>query len=44
MKWKVPRKIADLKKSSYNWIWTDPQPYSNITAITSEDCSGLDSS
>jgi len=27
----------------YNLIWTDPQPYSNITTITSEDCPGLDS-
>ncbi|KAJ5305654.1 phosphoglycerate mutase family protein [Penicillium antarcticum] len=27
---------------SYNIIWTDPSPYSDITAETSEDCAGLD--
>ncbi|KAJ6008557.1 hypothetical protein N7522_003573, partial [Penicillium canescens] len=27
---------------SYNIIWTDPSPYSDITAKTSEDCPGLD--
>ncbi|KAH7413052.1 putative phosphoglycerate mutase family protein [Cadophora sp. MPI-SDFR-AT-0126] len=28
---------------AFNLIWTDPSPYKNITAITSEDCPGLDS-
>ncbi|KAJ5860081.1 phosphoglycerate mutase family protein [Penicillium soppii] len=27
---------------SYNIIWTDPSPYSTITAETSENCPGLD--
>ena len=27
---------------SFNLIWTDPYPYNNITAITSENCPGLD--
>ncbi|KAJ5618617.1 phosphoglycerate mutase family protein [Penicillium herquei] len=26
----------------YNWIWTDPSPYTNVTAWTNEDCPGLD--
>ncbi|KAJ5116863.1 hypothetical protein N7456_001211 [Penicillium angulare] len=28
---------------SFNIIWTDPSPYTSITAETSEDCPGLDS-
>jgi hypothetical protein len=28
---------------SFNIIWTDPSPYSSITAETSENCPGLDS-
>lgn len=27
---------------SYNIIWTDPSDYKHITAMTSEDCPGLD--
>jgi len=27
---------------SFNIIWTDPSPYSTITAMTNEDCPGLD--
>ncbi|KAJ5931046.1 hypothetical protein N7466_006539 [Penicillium verhagenii] len=27
---------------SYNIIWTDPSPYTSITAETSEDCPGFD--
>ncbi|KAJ5594666.1 phosphoglycerate mutase family protein [Penicillium hispanicum] len=27
---------------SFNYIWTDPSPYDNITSWTSEDCPGLD--
>ncbi|KFY45942.1 hypothetical protein V494_00699 [Pseudogymnoascus sp. VKM F-4513 (FW-928)] len=27
---------------SFNLIWTDPSPYSDITATTSENCPGLD--
>ncbi|CAG8933916.1 unnamed protein product [Penicillium salamii] len=27
---------------SFNIIWTDPSPYSDITAETSENCAGLD--
>ncbi|OJJ95766.1 hypothetical protein ASPACDRAFT_55043 [Aspergillus aculeatus ATCC 16872] len=28
---------------SFNLIWTDPSPYTDITAVTSENCPGLDS-
>ncbi|KFY69740.1 hypothetical protein V501_08360 [Pseudogymnoascus sp. VKM F-4519 (FW-2642)] len=28
--------------ASFNLIWTDPSPYSAITATTSENCPGLD--
>ncbi|TVY15731.1 hypothetical protein LARI1_G006053 [Lachnellula arida] len=28
---------------SFNFIWTDPSPYSDITSVTSEMCPGLDS-
>ncbi|RAL15874.1 putative phosphoglycerate mutase family protein [Aspergillus homomorphus CBS 101889] len=27
---------------SFNLIWTDPSPYTDITAVTSENCPGLD--
>lgn len=33
----------DYPDDSYNIIWTDPSPYTSITAETSEDCPGLDS-
>lgn len=32
-----------LTISSFNLIWTDPTPYKDITATTSENCPGLDS-
>ncbi|QKX63754.1 uncharacterized protein TRUGW13939_10925 [Talaromyces rugulosus] len=32
----------DYPDDSYNIIWTDPSPYDNITAQTSENCAGLD--
>lgn len=32
-----------LTGDSFNIIWTDPSPYSTITAETSENCPGLDS-
>ena len=27
---------------SYNLIWIDPSPYTDITSVTSENCPGLD--
>jgi hypothetical protein len=32
----------DYPDDSFNIIWTDPSPYSNITSETSENCAGLD--
>lgn len=28
--------------ASFDIIWTDPSPYTAVTAMTSEDCPGLD--
>ncbi|KAA8641816.1 hypothetical protein EYZ11_006478 [Aspergillus tanneri] len=32
----------EYPSESFDLIWTDPSPYSNITEITSEHCPGLD--
>ncbi|XTI88184.1 hypothetical protein V2W45_1487941, partial [Cenococcum geophilum] len=32
----------DYPDNSFNLIWTDPYPYSQITSTISEDCPGLD--
>ncbi|OCL01205.1 hypothetical protein AOQ84DRAFT_393826 [Glonium stellatum] len=32
----------DYPDDSFNLIWTDPYPYSQIASTTSEDCPGLD--
>ncbi|KAI1317560.1 hypothetical protein F5Y16DRAFT_148783 [Xylariaceae sp. FL0255] len=36
------KNVDSYPDGSYNLIWTQPYPYSEITAITSEDCPGLD--
>ncbi|OGE47821.1 hypothetical protein PENARI_c036G05845 [Penicillium arizonense] len=36
------RDAPSYPDNSYNIIGTDPSPYSDITAKTSEDCPGLD--
>ncbi|KAF3402099.1 hypothetical protein F1880_009828 [Penicillium rolfsii] len=36
------KNAPDYPDDSYNIIWTDPSPYSTITAETSENCPGLD--
>ncbi|KFX91737.1 hypothetical protein V490_05751 [Pseudogymnoascus sp. VKM F-3557] len=35
-------KAPSYPDDSFNLIWTDPSPYSDITATTSENCPGLD--
>ncbi|GLI81622.1 hypothetical protein PoHVEF18_010007 [Penicillium ochrochloron] len=37
------KNAPDYPDDSYNIIWTDPSPYTTITAETSENCPGLDS-
>lgn len=32
----------DYPDGSYNIIWTDPNPFTKIVSMTSEDCPGLD--
>jgi hypothetical protein len=34
--------VSQYPSGSYNLIWTDPYPYSEITSVTSENCPGLD--
>ncbi|KIM97511.1 hypothetical protein OIDMADRAFT_70695, partial [Oidiodendron maius Zn] len=36
------KNAPDYPDGSYNLIWTDPSPYTDITSVTSENCPGLD--
>jgi hypothetical protein len=41
--WQIEEVMRTRTDYRSNIIWPDPQPYSTIVAITSEDCPGLDS-
>ncbi|EPE27432.1 phosphoglycerate mutase family protein, putative [Glarea lozoyensis ATCC 20868] len=36
------KKPLSYPDESFNLIWTDPKPYKSVTAVTSENCPGLD--